>query len=293
MKVKKAVIAAAGLGTRFLPATKALPKEMIPVVDKPGIQYAVEEASRAGIEDVLIVTSRGKAPIEDHFDFAPDLERRLEAKGMRAELEEVRRLSRIAKIHSVRQKEPLGFGHAILQAREHVAGEPCLVMVPDEVVPEPRGTESSLVGRMLEIYEEHERSVVAVKRVPREEVSSYGVIDPEWIEADVAKIKRFIEKPSVAEAPSELASVGRYVLAPGIFDALEATAPGHGNEIQLTDGIQRLIETEGGYAYIHSGPIFDVGRKLDFLKAGIELGLRRDDLAEPLRSWLSELLARP
>lgn len=293
MKVTKAVIAAAGLGTRFLPATKVLPKEMIPVVDRPGIQYAVEEAVRAGIEDVLIITSRGKASLEDHFDFAPDLERQLEARGKNTELEEVRRLSRMAKIHSVRQKEPLGFGHAILQAREHVAGEPCLVMVPDEVVPEPLGDEASLVGRMLEIYEQHERSVVAVKKVPMADVSSYGVIDPEWIEEDVAKIRRFVEKPPVDEAPSDLASVGRYVLAPGIFDALEYTSPGHGNEIQLTDGIQSLIESEGGYGYIHSGPIFDVGRKLDFLKASVELALRREDLAGPLRVWLTELLERP
>lgn len=293
MKVKKAVIAAAGLGTRFLPATKALPKEMIPVVDRPGIQYAVEEAARAGIEDVLIISSRGKGSLEDHFDLAPDLERQLEAKGKWDELAEVQRLSSIARIHSVRQKEPLGFGHAILQAREHVAGEPCVVMVPDEVVPEPLGSEASLVGRMLDIYEEHERSVVAVRRVPREEVASYGVIDPEWIDGDLAKIRRFVEKPSIAEAPSELASVGRYVLAPGIFDALEATIPGHGGEIQLTDGIQRLIEIEGAYAYIHDGPIFDVGRKLDFLKASIELALRRDDLAGPLRTWLVELLSRP
>jgi len=293
MKVTKAVIAAAGLGTRFLPATKVLPKEMIPVVDRPGIQYAVEEAVRAGIQDVLIITSRGKASLEDHFDFAPDLERQLESRGKTAELEEVQRLSRMAKIHSVRQKEPLGFGHAILQAREHVAGEPCLVMVPDEVVPEPIGDEASLVGRMLEIYEQHERSVVAVKKVPMEDVSSYGVIDPEWIEEDVAKIRRFVEKPPVDEAPSDLASVGRYVLAPGIFDALESTSPGHGNEIQLTDGIQSLIESEGGYGYIHSGPIFDVGRKLDFLKASVELALRREDLAGPLRSWLTKLLERP
>lgn len=292
MKVTKAVIAAAGLGTRFLPATKALPKEMIPVVDRPGIQYAVEEAVRAGIKDILIITSRGKASLEDHFDFAPDLERQLEAKGKTAELDEVRRLSRMAHVHSVRQKEPLGFGHAILQAREHVAGEACVVMVPDEVVPTPVGDEASLVGRMMEIYEEHERSVVAVKQVPHDEVSSYGVIDPEWIKGDVAKIKRFVEKPPVDEAPSDLASVGRYVLAPGIFDALAATDPGHGGEIQLTDGIQRLVESEGAYGYIHSGPIFDVGRKLDFLKASIQLALRREDLAAPLEAWLRELLDR-
>ena len=290
MKVTKAVIAAAGLGTRFLPATKALPKEMIPVVDRPGIQYAVEEVVRAGIKDVLIITSRGKASLEDHFDFAPDLERQLEAKGKTAELEEVRRLSRMAHVHSVRQKEPLGFGHAILQAREHVAGEACVVMVPDEVVPTPLGDEPSLVGRMMEIYEEHERSVVAVRQVPHEEVSSYGVIDPEWIEGDVAKIRRFVEKPPVDEAPSDLASVGRYVLAPGIFDALAATDPGHGGEIQLTDGIQRLVESEGAYGYIHNGPIYDVGRKLDFLKASIQLALRREDLAAPLEAWLRELL---
>ncbi len=289
MKVRKAVIPAAGLGTRFLPATKVLPKEMIPIVDRPGIQWAVEECVREGITDICIVTSRGKSLIEDHFDRAPELEANLERKEKAEELEEVRRISDMATIFFVRQKEPLGFGHAVLQARQFTGDDPFAVLVPDEIVPAPTGNELSLMKRMIEVHESSGQTVVAVKEVPKEDVASYGIIDPEFVEEDVARIKHFVEKPSLDQAPSNLASVGRYVLTSAVMDALESTAPGHGNEIQLTDAIMNVIERDGAMAYVHSGPIYDVGRKLDFVKATIELALRRDELNEPLMALLRSL----
>ena len=289
VRVRKAVIPAAGLGTRFLPATKTVPKEMIPVVDRPGMQYAVEEAVRAGIEDILFITSTGKATLEDHFDSSPHLERQLEAKGKLDELAMVRGISEMAQVHSVRQRHPLGFGHAVLQARAHVGDEPFVVMVPDEIVPEPLDDETPLLERMIEIYEAHEALVVAVQEVPFEEVTAYGIIDPADRSADTARIKDFVEKPSVEEAPSNLASVGRYVLTPAIFSALEATQAGVGGEIQLTDGVMKVIEAEGGYAYIHNGPIYDVGRVGSFLRATVELALRRNDLGKAFKEFLTDL----
>ena len=293
MSVRKAVIPAAGLGTRFLPATKSQPKEMIPVVDKPAIQYVVEEAVRAGLDDILIVTSRGKVTVEDHFDRSFELEHRLERAGKEEEREEVRRIAELANIFFVRQKEPLGFGHAVSIARDHVAGEPFVVLTGDEMVPEARGQEPLLVERMIEIYEERQASVVAVVDVPREQVSAYGVIDPEEVsQPDVVRVKDMVEKPSVEEAASTLASRGRYVFTPDIFDALERTQEGVGGEIQLTDAIRLLVKESEVYAYIHRGPMFDVGKKLDYLKATMELALRRDDLAERLRDYVLELAAR-
>ncbi|MGI8775707.1 MAG: UTP--glucose-1-phosphate uridylyltransferase [Actinomycetota bacterium] len=292
MIVRKAVIPAAGLGTRFLPATKVLAKEMMNVVDRPGIQYAVEEAQRAGIDDILIVTSRGKSLLEDHFDRAPELEQQLEKKGKSTELEEVLATSRLANVHSVRQKEPLGLGHAVLMAREHVGDEPFVVLLPDEIVPEPRDAEPALLPEMIAAHADRGAPVVAVREVELEEVPSYGIVDPGEQEGAFAPIKTFVEKPSMEEAPSRLASVGRYVLNPSVFDALEATAPGAGNEIQLTDGIQSLTATEGAWAYIYDGPIFDVGKKADYLRATIELALRRPDLAEDLRAFLREVIGR-
>jgi UTP--glucose-1-phosphate uridylyltransferase len=265
---------------------------MIPVVDRPGIQYAVEEAVRAGAEDVLIVTSRNKSSIEDHFDGAPDLEASLERKGKLDELAAVRAISTMAAVHSVRQSEPLGFGHAILMARHHVGPEPFIVMVPDEIVPDPLEGEPPLLERMIDAYEEHSASVVAVREVPRDEVSSYGIVDVELLTGDLAKILRMVEKPAVDDAPSNLASVGRYVLSPAIFDALERTTAGVGGEIQLTDGIQSLVETEGAYAYVHKGPIYDVGRKLDFLRATVEMALRRDDLGADFEEYLRGVVGR-
>jgi UTP--glucose-1-phosphate uridylyltransferase len=293
MTVRKAVIPAAGLGTRFLPATKSQPKEMIPVVDKPGIQYVVEEAVRAGLDDLLIVTSRGKSTVEDHFDRSLELERHLEGAGKTEELEEIRAVAELADIYFVRQKEPLGFGHAVSVARDHVGDQPFVVMTGDEIVPEARGDEPLLVERMIEIYEQRGASVVAVADVPREEVSSYGVVDPEDVgEEGVVRVKDMVEKPSVEDAPSSLASRGRYVFTPDIFPALDRTTKGVGDEIQLTDAIRLLVHDQDVYAYIHTGPMFDVGKKLDYLQASIELALRRDDLAKPLTEYLVELGAR-
>jgi UTP--glucose-1-phosphate uridylyltransferase len=292
VSIKKAVIPAAGLGTRFLPATKSQPKEMLAVVDKPAVQYVVEEARRAGIDDVLVVTSRGKSTLEDHFDRSPELEHHLERTGKEEELAEIREVAGMASLHYVRQQEPLGFGHAVLMASEHVGDQPFVVMVGDEIVPEPEGEENQLIGRMIEIYESTGGSVLAVQEVPKEDIPSYGVVDIEELEGDHARIRGIVEKPAVADAPSNLASRGRYLFTPGIFDAIERTEPGIGDEIQLTDAIQLLAEKEPIFAYVHEGPILDVGKKIDFLKATIELTLRRDDLRDELVAHLRELASR-
>lgn len=288
MAVRKAVIPAAGLGTRFLPATKSQPKEMLPVVDRPGIQYVVEEAVRAGIEDILVVTARGKGTMEDHFDRSPELEYQLEKSGKSESLEEVRAVAMMADIHYVRQKEPRGFGHAVAVARNHVGDEPFVVMVGDEIVPEPRGEEASLIDSMVGLYEKHGCSVIAVQEVARDDIASYGVVDPAGEVDGAVKLKGMVEKPAVEDAPSNLASRGRYLLTPAIFDAIDRTSEGVGGEIQLTDAIQLLAEEEGVLAYVHKGPILDVGKKLDYLKATVELALRRDDLAPAFRAWLEE-----
>jgi UTP--glucose-1-phosphate uridylyltransferase len=292
MVVRKAVIPAAGLGTRFLPATKAQPKEMIPVVDKPGIQYVVEEAVRAGCEDILIITSRGKGVVEDHFDRSFELERHLEKAGKSEELAEVRRIGELANIHFVRQKEPLGFGHAIAFAQDHVGDQPFVVMVGDEIVPEPFEAEVSIVEKMVEIYEAKNASVVTVQEVPLEDISSYGVIDPENEPGGFVRLKDMIEKPPQQQAPSNLAARGRYLLTPDIFDALERTSSGYAGEIQLTDAIKLLAKEKAVYAYVHEGPIFDVGKKVDYLRAIIELALRREDLAKPIKEYIAELAER-
>ena len=293
MTVRKAVIPAAGLGTRFLPATKAQPKEMLPVIDKPGIQYIVEDAVRAGIEDILVITSRGKSSMEDHFDRALELEHHLEAAGKLDELAEVRAIGELAEMHYVRQKEPLGFGHAVSVARAHVGNEPFVVMVGDEIVPERIEGEKPFLPRMLECYEQTNSSVVATQRMPLEEISSYGVVDPgEWAGDDLVSMKGMVEKPDEESAPSDLGSVGHYVFSPEIFDAIDRTSAGVGGEIQLTDAINLLAKEKSVFAYVHDGPIYDVGKKLDYLKATIELALRRDDLAKPLREFLIEVVSR-
>ena len=291
MAVRKAVIPAAGLGTRFLPATKSQPKEMLPVVDRPGIQYVVEEAVRSGLDDILVITSRGKATLEDHFDRSLELEHHLERTGKTDLLAEVRKIAEMANFHYIRQKEPLGFGHAVLLAKEHVGDEPFVVMVGDEIVPEPRGDEPPLVERMNEIYEAKKASVIAVQEVAKEDIPGYGIIDPESQGADPVKLKGMVEKPAIEDAPSNLASRGRYVFTPQIFEAIERTSKGVGGEIQLTDAIRLLAQEQGVYAYIHPGPILDVGKKLEYLKATVELALRRDDLGEPFRAWLMERTA--
>lgn len=288
MKVRKAVIPAAGLGTRFLPATKAQPKEMIPVVDKPGIQYVVEEAIRTGFDDILIITSRGKSTLEDHFDRSLELEHHLEAAGKSDELEQVRAIAGLADIHFVRQKEPRGFGHAVLLARAHVGDEPFAVLVADEIVPEPREGERDVLPELARVYERNGAACIAVVKIAPEDVSSYGIVDPDEIEGNVVLIKDMVEKPTPGAAPSDLAARGRYLFTPDLFDAIERTTAGVGGEIQLTDAVRLLAKESSVYAYIHDGPIFDVGKKLDYLKASIELALRRDDIAKPLAEYLSE-----
>lgn len=292
MTVRKAVIPAAGLGTRFLPATKSQPKEMIAVIDRPGIQYIVEEAVNAGLDDILIITSRGKQSIEDHFDRSPELEAHLKRTGKLEELEEVRRIGELADVHFVRQKEQKGFGHAVAFARRHVGDEPFVVMVGDEIAPEPLEGEQSLTSRMIQIYEEKQASVVTVQEVPLEDIASYGAIDPGEREGDLVKLLDMVEKPQPQEAPSNLAARGRYLFTPDIFDAIERTSSGYGGEIQLTDAIRLLAKEKEVFAYIHDGPILDVGKKLDFLKAVMELALRRDDLAKPMKAYIIELAAR-
>ena len=291
MRVRKAVIPAAGLGTRLLPASKSMPKEMIPLVDRPGIQYVVEECVRAGIRDVLIVTGRGKATMEDHFDRSLELEERLEKSGKAEALEEVRRVATMADVHYVRQKEALGLGHAVGTARAHVGDEPFAVLLPDEIVPSPLGDEPPLLERMIEVHEREGASVVAVRRVPPDRVSAYGIVAPEGdLVDDFVKVTDLVEKPAPADSPSDLGAVGRYILGPEVFDAIDATTPGAGGEIQLTDGIRALVGSPGVYAYLHRGPIYDVGKRLDFVKGTVQLALRRDDVGPPLKAWLRELL---
>jgi UTP--glucose-1-phosphate uridylyltransferase len=288
--MRKAVIPAAGLGTRFLPASKSIPKEMIPIVDRPGIQYAVEEAIQAGLDEILVVTSRSKGTMEDHFDRAIELEERLEVTGKTAQLEEVRRIADMADIFYVRQKEPLGFGHAVGLARAFCEGEPFAVIVPDEIVPDPGDGQPTLLQRMVAIHDERDASVIAVQEVPMEEISSYGSIDPEPVADDLHRIRDMIEKPAVEDAPSNLAARGRYVLTADLFDALDRTTEGVGGEIQLTDAINLLAHERDVYALVYDGRMLDVGKKLDYLKATVELALRRDDLAKPFETWLREFL---
>lgn len=292
MRVRKAVIPAAGLGTRFLPATKALPKEMIPVVDRPQIQYSIEEAARAGISDILFVTSWGKEMMEDHFDRALALEAHLERTEKKEELDEVRRIADLVRIFSVRQKEPLGWGHAVLQARDHIGDEPFAVILPDEVVPEPRGDEVPLLEHLIEIHERTGSNVMAVQEVELELISAYGCVEPEFVEDDLARVVAIVEKPAPEDAPSNLGARGRYVVSPEIFDAIERTPAGIGGEIQFTDAFNLMAQEQTAYAFVHRGPVYDVGRKLDYLKATVELALRRDDVAGPFKEYLMDLCER-
>ena len=292
MKVRTAVLPAAGLGTRFLPATKSQPKEMIPVIDKPGIQYAVEEAVRAGVEDILIVTSRGKVTVEDHFDRSLELEAHLEKAGKTEYLEEVRRVADLAEFHYVRQKEPRGFGHAVLVGKQHVGDAPFFVLVPDEIVPEPRDGESALLDELASIYDREDSSVIAVQEVPETDVSSYGIVDTDPVVDRVGRIKSMVEKPSLEDAPSRLASRGRYLFTPAIFEALERTSEGVGGEIQLTDAINLLAQEASVFAYVHDGPIYDVGKKMDYLRTTVELALRREELSGDFKAFLQQVVSR-
>lgn len=289
-RVRKAVLPAAGLGTRFLPATKAQPKEMLPVVDKPLIQYVVEECVASGIENIIIVTGRGKNAIEDHFDSSPELERFLEDRGKAKQAELVRRISNMVKFSYTRQKEPLGLGHAVLTAKDLVGDEPFAVLLGDVIIPDPRPATQQLI----EVYEGTGVGAIAVEEVPREKTQLYGVVDaepaalPPW-GARLLRIRNLVEKPKPAEAPSNLGITGRYVLPPEVFSCLERTLPGSGGEIQLTDGLRLLVQEKGLWAYIYEGTSYDAGDKLGFLKATVEVALKSREFADDFRAYLRSL----
>jgi len=288
MHVRKAVILAAGYGTRFLPATKAIPKEMLPLVDRPAIQHVVEEAVRAGLEQIIMVTAGVKRAVEDHFDREPELERWLEQKGSGQQAEEMRRLAGMAEIVFVRQKERLGIGHAVRIARSLVGDEPFALFFPDDIIE----SEVPAIKQLMDVFYRHGGSVLAVQRLPREELPHYGIIEPKPLEERVYQVLGIVEKPSAAEAPSDLAAVGRYVLTPAIFPALDRTQPGAGGEIQLTDGIALLMGEEPVFACRYEGERFDVGRPLGLLKASLSMALARPDLGPELRRYLRDLMAR-
>lgn len=287
-KVRKAVIPAAGLGTRFLPATKATPKEMLPIVDKPTIQYIVEEALASGIEEILIITGRSKRAIEDHFDRSIELELNLEASGKTAELEMVKEISGV-RIHYIRQKEPRGLGHAILCAKQFVGDEPFAVLLGDDVV----DAQVPALKQLINVYDKTGASVLGVQEVPLEKVSSYGIVDSQPTEeARTFTVSDMVEKPAVAEAPSRLAVLGRYVITPEVFDILEQTPPGRGNEIQLTDALKVLAKEQAMYAYNFEGRRYDVGDKQGFLEATVEMALKRPDLREKFLAYLKDIVAK-
>jgi UTP--glucose-1-phosphate uridylyltransferase len=287
-KVRKAVIPAAGLGTRFLPATKSQPKEMLPVIDKPTIQYVVEEAVEAGLTDILIITGRGKRAIEDHFDRNFELEFYLEQGKKDDELKEVQAISEMADIHYIRQRDPLGLGHAISVARQHVGNEPFAVMLGDDIMLD----EARLLKSMLEVYERYGRSVVAVMEVALEDISSYGCVTPETVEEELVRVRSIVEKPKPEEAPSNLAVIGRYVFTPEIFDALDRIQPGAGGELQLTDAIGLLLDTQTVFGKTFETGRYDIGKKIDFLRATVELALDRDDLGAEFKAFLADLVQR-
>ncbi|HRO30953.1 MULTISPECIES: UTP--glucose-1-phosphate uridylyltransferase GalU [Micrococcaceae] len=293
-RTHKAVIPAAGLGTRFLPATKAMPKEMLPVVDKPAIQYVISEARAAGLDDVLMVTGRSKRALEDHFDRVPALERTLELKGDFSKLDKIQEATNLGDIHFIRQVDPKGLGHAVLCAAQHVGEEPFAVLLGDDLIDE----NDNLLQRMIDVQQAKGGSVIALMEVPRENISAYGVAEVTAVEGgpeDVVKVTGLVEKPSAEDAPSNLAVIGRYVLDPVVFQILRRTGPGRGNEIQLTDALQVLAEGTGEgfgvHAVVFRGKRYDTGDKLSYLKAVIELASAREDLGPELRPWLKDFAA--
>ncbi|MFF2752141.1 UTP--glucose-1-phosphate uridylyltransferase GalU [Psychrobacillus sp. NPDC058041] len=284
--IKKAVIPAAGFGTRFLPATKALPKEMLPIVDKPNLQYIIEEAIASGIEDIIIVTGRNKKSMEDHFDKSIELELLLKKTGKLELLETVENISNLVDIHYMRQKEPLGLGHAILCTKKFIGNEPFAVLLPDDII----DAEVPALKQMIEKYEEVQSSILGVNEVPNEDVHKYGIVDYSEAENNLFSVKKLVEKPSIQNAPSNQAIVGRYILTPGIFDELEKVQPDSKGEIQLTDAIDSLLMKESIYSYIFEGKRYDVGDKFGFLQATFDFALKRDDLKEPLLAYLKNKL---
>lgn len=286
--VRKAVIPAAGLGTRFLPFTKAVPKEMLPVVDQPVIQYVVEEAVAAGIEDILIVTSRHKKVIEDHFDRLHELEDQLGSKGKSAEATQVRELAELAQLHYVRQGEALGLGHAIGVAKNHIGDEPFVVLLGDDIMHK----EAGVLSGMIDAYNEHQCSVVALMEVPKEDISLYGCAAATEVSERLVKVSELVEKPAPEVAPSNLAIMGRYLFTPEIFNHIESTEPGVGGEIQITDAMASLLNSQDMLGFTFKEGRFDTGKKLDYLRAVVELALEREDLGEDFRGILAEITAR-
>lgn len=284
--VRKAVIPAAGLGTRFLPATKAIPKEMLPVVDRPSIQYVVEEAAAAGLDDILIVTGRAKSSLEDHFDRLPELEVHLAEKGKDDELTEIVELANLARVHFVRQQEPLGLGHAVSVARDHVGDEPFAVLLGDDFMVDG----GTLLRSMIEVHDRFGRSCLALMEVTPDEISAYGAATPEAVEDGLVRVHATVEKPEPADAPSNLAVIGHYVFTPAIFDALERITPGVGGELQLTDAIDLLCADEEVYGRIFSEGRYDIGRPVEFLRANIELALERSEYADGVAEFLTQIV---
>lgn len=287
-KVRKAIIPAAGLGTRFLPATKAMPKEMLPIVDKPTIQYIVEEAIASGIEDIIIVTGKGKRAIEDHFDFAPELEQNLEKKGKLELLDKVRYSTNLADIHYIRQKEPKGLGHAIWCARNFIGDEPFAVLLGDDIVQ----SETPCLKQLLNQFEQTHSSVIGVQTVPEEDTHRYGIIEPRGQEGRRYQVENFVEKPSPGTAPSNLAIIGRYILTPEIFLFLDRMEMGAGGEIQLTDAIQKLNQIQRVFAYEFEGKRYDVGEKIGFVKTTVEFALQDQELRAELLGFLGEIVGK-
>lgn len=283
-KIRKAVIPAAGLGTRFLPATKSMPKEMLPIIDTPIIQFVVEEAIAAGIDDIIIITGRGKKAIEDYFDTSPELESHLFKNKKYALLREIKDISALVDIHYIRQKEPKGLGDAVLKAEKHVGNEPFAVLLGDDIIK----AEIPCIKQLTNLFGRYNKSIIAVEEVPKEKVSSYGMIKGREIEEFIYRIEEIIEKPGLEEAPSNIGTVGRYVLTPAIFDCIKETKPGSGNEIQLTDAIKLLMEKEEVFAYSFKGKRYDAGDKTGYVKAIIDFALEKEDLKTEIRGYVLE-----
>ena len=285
--VKKAIIPAAGLGTRFLPATKAQPKEMLPIVDKPTLQYIIEEAVASGIKEILIITGRNKKSIEDHFDKSVELELELEQKGKLDLLEMVRNISNMINIHYIRQKEPNGLGHAIHCAKSFIGDEPFAVMLGDDVV----DAEKPCLKQLIEAYEEYHTTILGVQQVANEDVDKYGIVEGKYIENGIYKVKDLIEKPDIETAPSNIAILGRYIITPEIFDILENTKPGKNGEIQLTDGLKTLCKNQAMYAYVFEGKRYDVGDKLGFLEATVDFALKNPELRDRFLEYMKKTVS--
>lgn len=285
MSIRKAIIPAAGLGTRFLPATKAQPKEMLPIVDKPTLQYIIEEAVASGIDEILIITGRNKKSIEDHFDKSVELELELEAKGKHDLLEMVQNISNMVNIHYIRQKEPKGLGHAIYCAKSFIGNEPFAVLLGDDIV----HSDKPALQQLIDTYAYYNSSVLGVQKVEQKDVHKYGIVDGQQLDDAIHRVNQLVEKPKTEDAPSNIAILGRYIITPTIFDILEKTAPGANGEIQLTDALNQLSRSEAVYAYEFEGRRYDVGDKLGFLEATVEYALRKEELREPFLAYLREI----